>query len=93
MRACGYGKGGLSSISVGGRGTSFNTPVERSGGPRTTVGLPDTGLSWRLEHTPDRPGAIPTGAAQGLPNSRSPAGQEQHRICINACRQTLFIRK
>ena len=65
-----FGKGGLSSISVGGRGTSFNIPVARSGGPRTTVGLPGTGLSWSVENTPDRPLAIPAGAAQGLPNSR-----------------------
>jgi hypothetical protein len=64
----------LSSISVGGRGASFNIPVSRSGGPRTTVGLPGTGLSWSVEHTPDRPAAIPAaipaGPATGLPNSR-----------------------
>ena len=65
-----FGKGGLSSISVGGRGASFNIPVARSGGPRTTVGLPGTGLSWSMENTPDRPVAIPAGPAQGLPNSR-----------------------
>ena len=65
-----FGKGGLSSISVGGRGASFNIPVARSGGPRTTVGLPGNGLSWSMENTPDRPVAIPAGAAQGLPNSR-----------------------
>ncbi|MFN5163466.1 MAG: DUF4236 domain-containing protein [Cyanobacteriota bacterium] len=65
-----FAKGGLSSISVGGRGASFNIPVNRSGGPRTTVGLPGTGLSWSVEHTPDRPVAIPAGAAEGLPNSR-----------------------
>ena len=65
-----FGNGGLSSISVGGRGASFNIPVARSGGPRTTVGLPGTGLSWSVEHTPDRPAAIPAGTAQGLPNSR-----------------------
>jgi hypothetical protein len=65
-----FGKGGLSSISVGGRGASFNIPVARSGGPRTTLGLPGTGLSWSMENTPDRPVAIPAGAAQGLPNSR-----------------------
>ena len=59
-RACGYSKGGLSSISVGGRGASFNIPVSRSGSPRSTVGLPGTGLSWSVEHTP----------SQGLPNSR-----------------------
>ena len=69
-----FSSGGLSSISVGGRGASFNIPVNRSGGPRTTVGLPGTGLSWSVEHTPDRapenPTAIPAGTAAGLPNSR-----------------------
>jgi hypothetical protein len=65
-----FSKGGLSSISVGGRGASFNIPVSRSGGPRTTVGLPGTGLSWSVEHTPDRPAALPAGPAAGLPNSR-----------------------
>ncbi|MDI9405862.1 MAG: DUF4236 domain-containing protein [Chitinophagaceae bacterium] len=65
-----FTSGGLSSISLGGRGASFNIPVNRSGGPRTTVGLPGTGLSWSLEHTPDRPGGIPAGPAAGLPNSR-----------------------
>ncbi len=65
-----FSKGGLSSISVGGRGASFNIPVNRSGGPRTTVGMPGTGLSWSVEHTPDRPVAIPAGPAAGLPNSR-----------------------
>jgi hypothetical protein len=38
------------------------------------VGLPGTGLSWSLEHTPDRAAAIPTAIpadpAAGLPNSR-----------------------
>jgi hypothetical protein len=37
------------------------------------VGLPGTGLSWSVEHTPDRaaaiPTAIPAGPAAGLPNS------------------------
>ncbi len=65
-----FAKSGLSSISVGGRGASFNIPVSRSGGPRTTVGLPGTGLSWSVEHIPDRPVAIPAGPAAGLPNSR-----------------------
>ena len=65
-----FAKGGLSSISVGGRGASFNIPVSRSGGARTTVGLPGTGLSWSVEHTPDRPAALPAGPAAGLPNSR-----------------------
>jgi hypothetical protein len=65
-----FAKGGLSSISVGGRGASFNIPVSRSGGARTTVGLPGTGLSWIVEHNPDRPAALPAGPAAGLPNSR-----------------------
>ncbi len=65
-----FSSGGLSSISVGGRGASFNIPVNRRGGPRTTVGLPGTGLSWSMKHTPDRPAAIRAGAAEGLPNSR-----------------------
>jgi len=65
-----FAKGGLSSISVGGRGASFNIPVSRSGGARTTVGLPGTGLSWSVEHTPDRAAAPPAGPAEGLPNSR-----------------------
>jgi len=65
-----FAKGGLSSISVGGRGASFNIPVARSGGERTTVGVPGTGLSWSVEHAPDRPAVIPAGRAAGLPNSR-----------------------
>ena len=65
-----FSKGGLSSISVGGRGASFNIPVNRSGGPRSTVGVPGTGLSWSVEHAPDRPAVIPAGRAEGLPNSR-----------------------
>ncbi|MFM7641929.1 MAG: hypothetical protein ACKO45_10320, partial [Cyanobium sp.] len=51
-------------------GASFNIPVSRSGGARTTVGLPGTGLSWSVEHNPDRPAALPAGPAAGLPNSR-----------------------
>ncbi|MBE9172024.1 DUF4236 domain-containing protein [Cyanobium sp. LEGE 06143] len=65
-----FAKRGLSSISVGGRGASFNIPMSRSGGTRTTVGLPGTGLSWSAEHTPEHPAAIPAGPAAGLPNSR-----------------------
>ena len=65
-----FAKGGLSSISVGGRGASFNIPVNRSGGPRSTVGLPGTGLSWSVEHTSDRPTVNTTGPTAGLPNSR-----------------------
>ena len=55
-----FSKAGLSSISLGGPGASLNVPVARSGGPRATVGLPGTGLSWSVEQTP----------AAGLPNSR-----------------------
>jgi hypothetical protein len=65
-----FSSGGLSSISVGGRGASFNIPMNRRGGPRTTVGLPGTGLSWSVEHSPDRPAAIQAGPPAGLPNSR-----------------------
>jgi hypothetical protein len=32
--------------------------------------VPGTGLSWSMEHTPDRPAVIPAGRAAGLPNSR-----------------------
>ena len=67
---CNVSSGGLSSISIGGRGASFKIPVRRSGGPRPTVGLPGTALSWSVEHAPDHPVAIPAGAAEGLPNSR-----------------------
>ncbi|MCP9820003.1 DUF4236 domain-containing protein [Synechococcus sp. Cruz-9H2] len=69
-----FSKSGLSSISLGGRGASFNIPVARSGGPRTTVGLPGTGLSWSVEHRPEAdqtaPARLPAGPAEGLPNSR-----------------------
>ncbi|MCF8140618.1 MAG: DUF4236 domain-containing protein [Cyanobium usitatum Tobar12.5m-G36] len=65
-----FAKGGLSSISVGGRGASFNIPVARTGGARTTVGVPGTGLSWSVEHAPDRPTVNTAGPAAGLPNSR-----------------------
>ncbi|MEB3331669.1 MAG: DUF4236 domain-containing protein [Synechococcaceae cyanobacterium] len=65
-----FAKSALSSISIGGPGASFNIPVARSGGARTAVGLPGTGLSWSVEHSKDRPAAIPAGAAEGLPNSR-----------------------
>ena len=63
-----FGRNGLSSISLGGRGASLNIPVNRQGGTRTTVGLPGTGLSWSWE----QPGAAgrPAQPAEGLPNSR-----------------------
>ena len=50
-----FGKGGLSSISVGGRGASFNILVNRSGCPRSTVRMSGNDLSWSVEHMPDRP--------------------------------------
>ena len=80
-----FSKGGLSSISVGGRGASFNIPMNRSGGPRTTVGVPGTGLCWSVEHSPDRPAEIPLQPAAGLPNSRRlRSGQ------LDALKQTLL---
>jgi hypothetical protein len=88
-----FAKGGLSSISVGGRGASFNIPVNRSGGPRTTVGLPGTGLSWSVEHSPDRPAAIPAGPAAGLPNSRRLRPGQLDALkqsLLEALRQELF---
>lgn len=57
-----FSKAGLSSISLGGPGASLNIPVARSGGPRTTLGLPGTGLSWSVEQTPAG-GLPPTAAA------------------------------
>jgi hypothetical protein len=57
-----FSKAGLSSISLGGRGASYNIPVGRNGAPRTTVGLPGTGLSWSMEDA--------QAPAAGLPNSR-----------------------
>jgi hypothetical protein len=69
-----FAKSGLSSISLGGSGASFNIPITRSGAPRTTVGLPGTGLSWSVEHSPEAnqtpPAPLPAGPAEGLPNSR-----------------------
>ena len=69
-----FGKSGLSSISLGGPGASFNIPISRSGAPRTTVGLPGTGLSWSVEHSTEAnqpaPARLPAGPAEGLPNSR-----------------------
>ena len=66
-----FGKSGLSSISLGGRGASFNIPIARTGGARTSVGLPGTGLSWSVEHSPEAyrpaPAQLPAGQAEGLP--------------------------
>ena len=89
-----FAKGGLSSISVGGRGASFNIPVNRRGGPRTTVGLPGTGLSWSVEHSLDRPAAIPAGPAAGLPNSRRlrPGQLDAFKqSLLGVLRQQLFV--
>jgi hypothetical protein len=75
---------GLSSMALGGPGASLNLPINRRGGPRTTLGLPGTGLSWTMETGPsapsqsapkashNHPGATPwpAGDAEGLPNSR-----------------------
>jgi hypothetical protein len=88
-----FSSGGLSSISVGGRGASFNIPVSRSGGARTTVGLPGTGLSWSVEHAPNRPAAIPAGPVAGLPNNRRlRPGQldELKQSLLGVLRQELF---
>jgi hypothetical protein len=65
-----FAKGGLSSISLDGPGASFNIPVARIGGARTTVRLPGKGLSWSMEHSSGWPATFPAGSAQGLPNSR-----------------------
>ena len=40
-----WSKNGLSSISVGPRGATWNIPVNRSGPATVTAGLPGTGLS------------------------------------------------
>jgi len=80
-----FSKNGLSSISVGGRGASFNVPVNRRGGPRSTVGLPGTGLSWSVEHE--------AGVAEGLPNSRRlKPGQLDllKQQCLQILHQELF---
>jgi hypothetical protein len=54
-RANGYSKGG--------------TELDLGGGRGATVGLPGTGLSWSVEHTPDRPSPFPADVSEGLPNS------------------------
>lgn len=80
-----FSKNGLSSISVGGRGASFNIPVNRSGGNRSTEGLPGTGLSWSVEHE--------AGVAEGLPNSRRlKPGQLDllKQQCLQILHQELF---
>lgn len=84
-----FGRSGLSSISLGGRGASFNIPVARAGGPRTTVGLPGTGLNWSVEHGPGAPSASPA----GLPKSRRfrPGQLEAFRQgCLGVLQEQLF---
>ena len=76
-----FSKNGLSSISVGGRGASFNIPVNRSGGNRSTVGLPGTGLSWSVEHE--------AGVAEGLPNSRRLKPGQLDLLKHSACRSCI----
>ncbi|MCP9851033.1 DUF4236 domain-containing protein [Cyanobium sp. Morenito 9A2] len=92
-----FSKSGLSSISLGGPGASFNIPVSRSGGARTTVGLPGTGLSWSVEQGGEEPigrrAAIPAGPAEDLPNSRrlKPGQLDALKAsCLNVLHQQLF---
>jgi hypothetical protein len=59
-----FTRAGLSSVSIGGRGASLNLPVARSGGPRTTVGIPGTGLSWSQEHRIGRAASPPVTASE-----------------------------
>ena len=44
-----FSKNGLSSLSVGVPGATMNVLLARSGGTRTTVCLPGTGLSYTEE--------------------------------------------
>ena len=94
---------GLSSISLGGPGASLNLPVNRRGGPRTTLGLPGTGLSWTLEaghQSAGPPGAdspaarpLPAGDAEGLPNSRRLRTSQLEAFrqsCLRLLQQRLF---
>ena len=46
-----FSKQGISSLSIGPRGATVNIPLGRSGGSRTTVGLPGTGLSRTEEES------------------------------------------
>jgi hypothetical protein len=80
-----FAKSGLSSISIGGPGASLNLPMGRGGAPRSTLGLPGTGLSWSHDHG--------RGSASGLPNSRRlrPGQLESFkRALLEALRQQLF---
>jgi hypothetical protein len=88
-----FTRAGLSSVSIGGRGASLNLPVARSGGPRTTVGIPGTGLSWSQEHRIGRAASPPATVARGLPNSRRfRPGQLElfKRGCLDLLHQRIF---
>jgi hypothetical protein len=92
-----FGKSGLSSICLGGRGASFNIPIARSGGARTTVGLPGTGLSWSLQNSAETvrpaPAQIPAGPAEGLPNSRRFRSGQLYSFkqgCLRVVQEQLF---
>ena len=67
------GKSCNTTITQCRRGTSVNIPVVRSGGARTTGGLPGTKLISSAEKSPKAdqlaPAQIPAGTAEGLPNS------------------------
>ena len=49
-----FSKSGIPSLSIGPKGASVNIPLGRSGGTRTTLGLPGTGLSWTEEKSKPR---------------------------------------
>lgn len=66
-----FSANGLSSISVGGRGASLNLPVNRRGGPRATVGLPGTGLSWSIEQSQGRPQRLSGGRVSRAPRPQA----------------------
>lgn len=80
-----------------GRGASFNIPIARPGGARTTVGLPGTGLSWSVEHSPEgnqrATARLPAGPAEGLPNSRrfQPGQLDSFKQgCLGVLQEQLF---
>jgi len=91
-----FAKSGLSSISLGGRGASFNIPIARTGGASTAVGLPGTGLSWSGEHSQEadrtaqrhsplaRQRVFPTAAASG-PASSIPSSRGAWASCRSSC--------
>ena len=46
-----WSKNGLSSISIGRPGATWNLPIARTGSERTTVGIPGTGLSYSRQQS------------------------------------------